>query len=33
VAKREFTADDMRELLGDLDAELQRIGSAAIDSL
>jgi hypothetical protein len=29
VAKKEFTADDMRELLRDLDAELQRIGSAA----
>jgi len=29
VARKEFTADDMRDLLRDLDAELQRIGTAA----
>ena len=29
MAKKEFTADDMRELLRDLDVELQRIGGAA----
>jgi len=29
VAKKEFTADDMRDLLRELDAELQRIGTAA----
>ena len=29
MAKKEFTADDMRDLLRDLDAELQRIGTAA----
>ncbi|MGV1089045.1 MAG: hypothetical protein ACOYBX_13770 [Mycobacterium sp.] len=29
MPKKEFTADDMRELLRDLDAELQRIDSAA----
>ena len=29
MSKAEFTADEMRELLRDLDAELQRIGKAA----
>lgn len=29
MAKQDFTADDMRDLLRDLDAELQRIGRAA----
>ena len=29
MAKKEFTADDMRELLRELDVELERIGSAA----
>lgn len=29
MARKEFTADDMRGLLRDLDVELQRIGSAA----
>lgn len=29
MSRQEFTADVMRELLGDLDAELQRIGKAA----
>ena len=30
MAKKEFTADEMRELLRELDVELQRIGSAAM---
>lgn len=30
MAKKEFTADDMRDLLRELDAELQRIGKAAV---
>ena len=29
MARKEFSADDMRDLLRDLDAELQRIGTAA----
>lgn len=29
MSKKEFTAEEMRELLRDLDAELQRIGKAA----
>jgi len=30
VFRREFTADQMRDLLAELDAELQRVGKAAI---